>query len=162
MEKKKHTYNRDQALYRVAAICSKGEQCSGDIRAKLENWDLQEKEISDIIAYLKAEKYLDDDRYARAYCRDKAKFEGWGRIKIIYNLRHKGVAATTIDDAILAIDDDDYRERLYGLLKAKARTLQGKDTYKAKASLYRFAASRGFESDLIFPAINKILGDDSD
>lgn len=162
MEKKKRTYNRDQALYRVAALCSKCEQCSGYIRAKLNDWELNEDEIDEIIIYLKAEKYLDDNRYACAYCRDKARFDGWGRIKIAYNLRQKGLAKFTIEDAMATINDNDYRERLFELLKAKARTLNGKDTYKAKASLYRFATSRGFESDIIFPMLTKILGNDLD
>ena len=66
-----------------------------------------------IIDRLKHERYLDNERYARAYCRDKLRFNGWGRIKIGYMLRGKGIEQEFIDAALADIDEEQYADILH-------------------------------------------------
>ena len=137
-------------------LCARCEQAEGDLRKKLHDWDIAPSDSDDIIMRLKQERYLDNERYAHAYCRDKLRFNGWGRIKIAFMLKGKGIEQEFIDAAIAEIDEEQYTTILNEALETKARSLNGKDPQQARAALLRFAASRGFESSVIFPAIEHL------
>ena len=162
MLKNKRYVSPENALYRLAALCSQGEQCEFDMRTKLRNWNIGESDADKIIDRLIDEKYIDETRYANAYCRDKFRFSGWGRIKIGYSLKQKRIDRNVISAALDAIDQDEYITMLRNILKSKMRLLEAREPIKAKASLIRFAASRGFESDLIFSILPEIINADDD
>lgn len=146
----------DNAFLRLATLCARSEQAEGDLRRKLHDWGVAPHDTDAIISRLKQERYLDNERFARAYCRDKLRFNGWGRIKIGYMLRDKGIEQEFIDAALSEISDEQYSAILHDALTAKAKTLSNKEPQQARASLLRFAASRGFEPSLIFPAIERL------
>lgn len=146
----------DNAFLRLTTLCARCEQAEGDLRKKLRDWDITLSDANDIIMRLKQERYLDNERYAHAYCRDKLRFNGWGRIKIAFMLKGKGIEQEFIDAAIAEIDEDQYTAILDEALSAKAKTLSGKSEEQKRASLLRFAASRGFEPALFFTAVARL------
>ncbi|MCG8582213.1 MAG: RecX family transcriptional regulator [Bacteroidales bacterium] len=148
-----------QALNKAAALCSRKEYCTGDIKKKLVNWELSEEEVEKAIEWLVSEKFIDDKRYAAYYVRDKFRFNGWGRIKIRYQLRGKQIASDIVDDALEQINEEEYLEMLAELLHSKKRSVKNKDTWQTKAALARFAQSRGFEPDVVFRKIDDLLND---
>jgi len=148
-----------QALNRLEALCSRSEYAESDCRAKLSAWLISHDEAEKIIESLINNKFVDDYRYAHAFTHDKLQFSGWGRIKIAYTLRSKGIPTEAIDEAFKDINEDTYCDTLHRLLKTKASAIQGKDYAHAYASLLRFAASRGFETALASKYISQILKD---
>ena len=148
---------------RLATLCAQSEQAEGDLRKKLHDWGLSPTDTHHIIALLKQERYLNNERYARAYCRDKLRFNGWGRIKLAFMLKGKGIEQEHIDAALNAIDEEEYTTILNEALAAKNKSLKGKDRKQRRAALLRFASSRGFESSLIYNAVSRIIScDDED
>ena len=152
----------ENAFLRLATMCARCEQAEGDLRRKLHDWGLAQTDASAVIQRLKQERYLNNGRFARAYCRDKLRFNGWGRIKIEYMLRGKGIEQENIDAALGEIDEQQYADILHEVLAAKAKTLSGKPQEQARAALMRFAASRGFEPALIFPAVSLIMSSNNE
>lgn len=146
----------ENAYLRLATLCARSEQAEGDLRKKLHDWGITENDSNDIIARLKQERYLDNERYARAYCRDKLRFNGWGRIKIAFMLRSKGIEQEYINTALAEIDGEEYAKILEQALISKAKTLIGKKDDNISASLWRFASSRGFEASDISRALSQI------
>ena len=149
------TYQK--ALARVTRYCSLSEKCEQDVRKKLIAWQLPIEDIEKIIAYLKEEKYLNEMRFAEFFARDKHRFGKWGKTKIIFALKSKGISPGVIDEAIKNIDFGDYSEQLNSLLAAKFKSIKYKDKCDAKVKLYRFGISRGFENELVLKAIEEIL-----
>ena len=137
-----------QALNRAAALCSRSEQAPGDISSKLVTWGLSAQEADEVVARLTEQGFLNEERYARAFVNDRFSFNGWGKVKIVHQLRSKGVAAQVIQEALAVIDEERYRERLVELLRAKWRTVKGREPRLAWAAMMRFAVSRGFESSI--------------
>ena len=146
----------DEILYKLAAKCSISEQCLSDIETKLSRYDLTEEERTRILRHLIEEKYIDDCRYAEAYVRDKYRFNKWGRIKIAQGLRMKGIDNETINNAMGAIDEDEYLGILRDLIKTKRKSTRGKNDYEINGKIARFAVGRGFE----YAAIRQCLGND--
>ena len=142
------------ALQRAAALCSRQEQCTGQIREKLKEWNLSEEDTVLIIQKLQNENFLDDGRYAAFFVKDKFRFNRWGKIKISYMLRQKGISEDIIQNALDQIDVEAYFQTCVDLIQSKSASLKEKNQFRRKGKLYRFAAGRGFEPDLIHRVLN--------
>ena len=150
-------------MNRAAALCARSEQAPGDIREKLVKWGLSPGEAGQVLARLIEQGYIDERRYARAFVNDRFRFNGWGRIKIAHQLRLKGISSDLIDEAMTVIDEEQYRERLLELLRAKWRDVSNREPRAAWAAMMRFAASRGFEAGIAGECVKQVTRlDDQD
>lgn len=152
--RQKKTVTAAMALDRLETLCARSEQCSGDLARKLYAWGISSDDSAKILARLKADKFVDDQRFARAYVRDKLRFSRWGRVKIRLGLAAKRVnremAAIAIDEEI---DKTEYHEILIAVLKSRLRTIPDPQSYDGKTRLFRYGLSRGFESAEVSSAI---------
>ena len=146
----------DAALKRAAALCSSQEQCTSSIRKKLDIWNISAQDAEKIILVLSREKFLDDQRYASFYVRDKFRFNSWGKIKLRVMLSQKEIPGPAIEEALNQLDPDLYKETCARLISEKAATIKETNQFKRKGKLFRFAAQRGFESDLIHQILSYI------
>lgn len=146
-----------EALHRAATLCSSAEHCTADIREKLARWGVTEADSRTIIDRLVQERFIDEQRYAVAFVKDKFRFSGWGRIKMRYALQQKRIDGSDIDHALATLDEEQYNDRLLELLQAKSRSIRDDDPEARRAKLFRFATSRGFESALIFNALKQVV-----
>ncbi|MDF1574552.1 MAG: regulatory protein RecX [Bacteroidales bacterium] len=144
------------ALQRAAALCSRQEQCSSQIREKLKNWKVTREDADRILDLLKKENFLDDQRYATHYVSDKFRFNGWGKIKLSAMLSQKGISKDVIEEAMNQIDPELYKQACARLIREKSASLRESNPYKKKGKLFRYAAQRGFESDLIHQILSYI------
>ena len=135
----------DESFEPAARLCAGSEHCAWDIRHKLSQWGVTKTDTETVIARLYDGNYIDDDRYARAYCLDRLRFSHWGRIKIAAMLRGMGIAESSIQYGLAQIDRQEYLEVMEHAIAQKDRTLNETDPCKRRMKLMRFAASRGFE-----------------
>lgn len=150
-----------EMLLRMAGLCAGAEQCSADIRQKILRQGFSPDEAEKMLEYLRANKYIDDSRYANAYSADKVRFSSWGKMKIMMGLRAKGMSDAIISRALDGISENDYMEAFKKVLIAKARSLDLAEI-KDRQKLYRHLASRGFESQLIIAALRSFLKSEKD
>ncbi len=144
------------ALQRAAGLCSRQEQCTSFIRNKLREWSVSDNEAEKVIGKLKEEKFLDDSRYAGFYAKDKFRLNGWGKVKITHMMRQKQISEAWIDQALGQIDEEDYYSTCLDLIRTKSASLKEKNLFARKGKLFRFAAGRGFEPELIHRVLNEI------
>jgi len=88
--------------------------------------------------------------------KDKFRFNKWGKIKISYSLKAKGLDKEVVQNAMATIDDGEYEELLASLLKSKLVGLKYEFEYEKQGKLFRFAQSRGFENNVIERVIRNI------
>lgn len=146
-----------QAYSKMAQLCSRSEQCSADIRKKIIVFELATEVVEEIIEKLKTERFLNDERYVKAYVSDKFKFNKWGKVKICHSLRLKGLPEDTILVGLDEIDDEKYKKVLMKTMKDKAKTVKKKNKFEKIGQVIRFAQTRGFEPELIHKYINSAL-----
>lgn len=138
-----------EALLKLSAMCSRSEHSTGEMRDKLRRWNIDDSEADAIVTRLIEEHFVDDERFARFYTRDKMRFDKWGRRKIRQGLYTKGVDSNTTDKVLSEIPDADFAAILKPLLASRRRSVKATTPYELNAKLMRFAMSRGFESDVI-------------
>lgn len=149
---------RDQTIAydKAAVLCSRSEKCTSEIQDKLKLWGLSAEESEPVIKKLITEKYIDDERFARAYAKDKFRFNRWGKQKIEYMLRAKKINQETVQLALEEITDEGYSNELLKLIADKEKTIKAKDQYDKRNKLMRFAMGRGFESGKIYAALKEL------
>lgn len=152
----KKTMTEEDALKRLSALCAKGEHCSGDVKEKMRKWEMDDDTIERVIARLTADRYIDDERYTRAFVADKLRYNRWGRKKIEQALWLKHVDRGVVQAVLLEIDDEEYLDVLRPLLQSKRKSTKAASKYEMNGKLFRFAAGRGFSSDLIQRALSDI------
>ena len=156
-----------QALERLQMQCCRCEYSTGQVRRKLLMWDMREKrdgkpgflpqEIDGAVEALVKERFVDDERFAGAYVRDKARFAKWGPAKIGYNLRMLGVEQQVIkralDESSALFGPDALEEVLLKKWKGykESESLQGR-----KNKLMRFALGRGYDYGQIMEIMKKL------
>ncbi|MDO8928263.1 MAG: regulatory protein RecX [Bacteroidota bacterium] len=150
------TPDQQSAYHKAAAICSRSETCTHDIQVKLKDWGLNEDDSMAVIELLKEEKYINDERFARAYVKDKFRFNHWGKQKIEYMLRAKKIDQEILELAFEEIEEEGYADELLKLLTDKEKTIKSKDKFDKRNKLMRFAMGRGFESGKIYAALKEL------
>ncbi|MFZ5430674.1 MAG: regulatory protein RecX [Bacteroidota bacterium] len=142
---------------KMARLCSRSEECTPDIRKKIRELGGTSLMEEIIIQRLQEEKYIDDDRFVRAYVRDKFRLNQWGRIKMRYYLKMKGLKDNIIEKGFEEIDEEQYVKLLKKTMKDKAKTIKKKEKFEKMAQVIRFAQGRGFEPELIHRYLNESL-----
>ena len=150
------THDQTTAYDKAAFLCSRSEYCTSEIQEKLKLWGLSAEDSEPVIEKLKEEKYLDDERFARAYVKDKFRFNHWGKQKIAFMLRSKNISSEIMELAFEEIEDEGYSNELRKLLTDKEKSIKAKDQYDKRSKLMRFAMGRGFESEIIYKVLKEL------
>ena len=101
------------------------------------------------MARLVKERYVDDERYARAFVKDKVRYNKWGRRKVEQALWQKHIDEDISQQALDEVDDEEYLNVLRPLLKQKIKSIKAENDYERNQKLVRFALGRGFTFDII-------------
>ena len=142
-------FSRQQAKVKAESYCVYQERSQYEIRNKLYEWGLYQKDVEEIICELIESNFLNEERFALAYTLGKFRIKGWGKIKIKQALKLKRIPDQLIKKSLQAINDEDYLLMLKRILEKKARTITETDPFKYRYLLSRYASGKGFELDLI-------------
>ena len=107
-----------------------------------------------VMQRLVSERYVDDERYARAFVRDKIRYNKWGRRKVEQALWMKHIDDDIRSRALSEVDDEEYLSVLRPLLKQKRRSIKAASDYELNQKLVKFALGRGFTFDIIRQCID--------
>ena len=61
----------NEAYLALAALCAQAEHCQYEMLEKMRRWELPEDAQARVMAKLVKERYVDDERYAQAFVKDK-------------------------------------------------------------------------------------------
>ena len=128
------------------------ERCENEVREwlfKKGYRDLQDE----LIARLKERDYLNDERFARLYVRDRVKLKAWGPVRLRHELMSKRISKPIIENTLLAIQDDvDFDQIAADLTRQRLRSIP-KPTYRDKKRLWAFLQRRGYTTSSISKAL---------
>ena len=142
------------AYLQLAALCAQAEHCQQEMRDKMKRWDIDAATQDRIVARLVKERYVDDERYARAFVKDKIRYNKWGRRKVQQGLWLKHIDDDIQERVLGEVDDSEYLAVLRPLLKQKVRSIRAENDYERTQKLVRFALGRGFTFDIIRQCLN--------
>ncbi|MCX6247598.1 MAG: regulatory protein RecX [Bacteroidetes bacterium] len=156
MSKRFEPVDSGMVLQKIKYFCSYQERCIRDIEAKLKDWTVQKKLIPDIILQLQKEGYLNEERYAKVYAGGKFRVNKWGRQKIEFELKLKGIPENTVHKGMEEIDEDDYQRVIRDLILKKQKEIKPGKDLNIREKIITFVQGKGYETDLILTALKEL------
>lgn len=152
----------DLELYNLESNLSKAKEKAFDIvtRKAVTEKELQnkladkgyDKTVCDIVIdTMKEYNYINDFDYCERFL-EYAVSRGWGRSKMAFELRRRGVEEA-IAQEVLSSFEDNPAERILDIIDTKFAEVDFAD-FRQKQKVVRFFASRGFDFDSINAAIS--------
>ena len=145
----KKEMTEQEAYLQLATLCAQAEHCEQEMRDKMKRWEIDETAQNRIIDRLVKERYIDNERYARAFVKDKIRYNKWGRRKVQQALWMKRIDNDIQQRVLDEIDEKEYLDVLHPLLKQKRKSTKAANDYELNQKLVRFALGRGFTFDII-------------
>jgi len=138
------------ALNKVMAMCAEREMCNSDISRKLISWGISSKEAEKILDHLTQGRFIDEQRFAIAFVKDKFRYNKWGKVKISAALRIKKIPEEKIKEGLDSIDNEEYLDLLKNIIEKQRKTVRGKNQYELKGKILRHCLAKGFESHMVY------------
>lgn len=149
-------------LQRAGQYTAKYEKSAHEVEEKLLKWSDDEilpSEIQYIIKRLKEDKFIDEERYAERYIRDKLVMLKKGPFLIRQELKERGIQSSVIQRALDAIPYDDWFVALESYMRPRVarHKEKAKNDYDFQRRLVDMAYRRGYSSDIYEEVIDKII-----
>jgi len=125
-------------------------ELSDYLKNKEEDTIIIEEVIDKLIDY----KYLDDDRFTKAFIKDKLNFTNWGDYKIKNELKRLGVNEEIIYNNMTSIDDNIFYERINKIIDKDISINKKYSGIKLKNKIYNHLLTLGYSKEKVISIIN--------
>ncbi len=139
----------EEAFQTLAALCAQAEHCQYEMTEKMRRWEMDDEAQARIMQRLIREKFVDDERFTRAFVNDKIRYNKWGRRKVEQALWAKHIDEDVRQRVLDEVDTEEYISVLRPLLKQKHKSTKAANEYERTMKLIKFALGRGFTFDII-------------
>ena len=138
-----------EILQKLARYCAYQERCVQELEQKMKTFEVSPSDYPFYLEWLRENNYLNEARFVEIFVRSKFNQKSWGRTKINYELRMRGISASLLASAWDGIDDADYIEKARALLKKKKDDIKTGTSPQRYQKCYNFGLSKGYESALV-------------
>jgi len=126
-----------------------------EIKRHLRTKRFDEAEQDKAIDQLRAQRYIDDEAFARYWVEQRAKFRPKGQLAITSELMQKGVAREIIDLVLGEADPDAEAKRARESIRRPMTRWLSMDENERKRKIHQYLVTRGFSYDVIEEVIAK-------
>lgn len=149
-----------EALKRAIKFLSYRGRSEAELEAKLFHLGFPQNVVQITLEKLRSLKFLNDEAFARDWAITRAEGRGYGPLRVMRELREKGVAKPLIDQVVNEVfDSRDVKERAKKLLEKRFRSEDLSDS-RVLRRVVGFLQRRGYRDSLISELVGKNLGDD--
>ena len=142
-------------IEKIQSYCLYQDRCIKEVKNKLYSFKVSSQLVENIVEYLIDNDYLNEERYTKMFLQGKLRIKKWGRIKLKYELKSKGIDIKIINEHINQINEEDYIEYFNEFSTNKIKFLKGTLDQK-KRSFINYFTYRGWENDLIYQKLRDI------
>lgn len=151
---KTNKMNNAEIISKIERYCAYQDRCTQDVLSKLKTLQVEDDVAQEILTDLKADGFVNDERFVQSFIRGKANVKHWGKIKIRLHLFQKGIDKNLIDKYIDTINEESYQDNLQTVIDKWQRS-NGKVNSENLPKLYRHLLSKGYGSADVMTAIKK-------
>ena len=139
----------EAAFRKIKHYCAYQERAHAEVKQKLYGYGLYKNEVEELISQLIEENYLNEERFAKLFAGGRFRIKQWGKNKIVYELKQKGVSSYNIKHALKEIGEADYAKVLNKLANTKWINLKGQHYLTKMAKTSAYLMQKGYEPTLI-------------
>jgi regulatory protein len=156
VQRKVKPVDSELVVQKIRYFCSYQERNTREVEDKLKGWKVQKKRIASIIRMLQEEGFLNEERFAKVFAGGKFRVNRWGRERIAFELRMKGVPENLIKKGLEEIEEEEYLKVLKELIEKKQTELLPENDFTTREKIINFAYGKGYEFDRILSVIKEL------
>ncbi len=157
MEKPKNIeLSINEAINKLEYYCSYQDRCHKEVEQKLRNLTLIPELKEKVITHLIEHKYIDEERFAKSFTRGKHNYKGWGKIRIVQELKFREISKRNIDLALLELPNEIYLENFHNLAEKNWNSIKERKGQKKNKKFVDFLLRKGYETHLIFDKLKEL------
>ena len=144
-------------LYRkVSSYCSSAERSPAEVAQWLWRHGIDAEDHSFIIEKLKADNFINEERFIHAFASDKLRFSGWGPFKIKQELLQRDLPESAVVRIVREVmDEEDAPRLLREMLTKKLLSLDDPTPDEIQRKVITWAMNRGFDLDEILSILKE-------
>ena len=139
-----------ETLQRMKLWCDRQERCQLEAKQKLATWGYFGHDADEVVVDLITAGYLNESRFARAFVSGKFRIKGWGRNRIIRELKARRISTPCINEGLEEIEELEYLEKIQYWIERKSHQWKSLRTYEMRGKVASFVIGKGFESELVW------------
>jgi len=140
------------ALNKIINYCNYRDRSTKEIKTKLLDLNYSIEIIDSAISQAIELRIVDNLRFSKSFSRGKNQKNRWGKIKIAYELKNKGLNNKEITFGLESIEEKTY----YKILMKSIEVYKRKSKNFEKNKLIKHLINKGYETSLVFTTINKL------
>jgi regulatory protein len=133
-----------EAYKKILKYCAYQERCHKEVESKLYEFGLYKSEVGNIMVKLIEQNFLNEERFARSFVRGKFRHLQWGKNKITYQLKLKGINERLIAIAMKEISYEDYTTTIINIIDKVVGVNKGKLSTERFTKAYNLLIYKGF------------------
>jgi regulatory protein len=143
-------------LSTLLRYCNGKERSKREVKQKLVKLGVTKDDQQKYIDRLVDDKFLDEARYVEMFVRGHLRLN-WGKSKIAYALRMRGINKTLVEKAFQSVNPTSYNVQVEVLAERKWNSLSTKAKPERVRKTVDFLRRKGFEFNLANEAVKKLL-----
>ena len=147
----------EKNLAKMRRWCAMQERCTVEVKIRSAANGISEANTKKIIAELKDEGFINEERFAKLYAGGKFRNKKWGRDRIIGELRARQISDEDIKMGISEIDEEQYRQNIVKMVEEKIATTDHSNPVLFKHRLSKPVIAKGYEADMVFEVIDELM-----
>ena len=149
-----------QARESALRLLSYRDRSVAEIRKRLLGSDFPEDIVEKVIEDLSRSELLDDQKFSKQWVKSRTTTRPMGKMRLAWELRSKGVASSTIDDALEDLDDNREYEMAHSLAAARMQKADSDDT-SVRRKISSLLQRRGFGWGVISKVMDDLYAEDT-
>ena len=154
---KKPSFTLQEAQKKLEYYCAYQERCHFEVEQKLKEMKIIPSLQAVVISRLIEGNYLNESRFAQSFARGKFRIKKWGKQRVIRELKVRKISDYNIKLALKEISETDYQATFYNLFEKRKDTVSNYSIPVQKKKILDFLVYRGWETQLIYAALNEDL-----
>lgn len=151
---KQKSYTFSEIKQKIANYCVYQDRSHQEVEQKLKEFLLIPEAKEEILLFLIAENYINEERFTRSYIRGKFYIKSWGKKKIANQLKMKGVTEKLIRKCMDEINEQDYQAKIKEIYRDYFGQLKEGKTYQKKSKTIKYLIGKGYEYEDILEMLD--------
>ncbi len=150
------SFTLTEATRKAEHFCVYQERCHKEVVEKLQSINMIPQAIDVIMVHLIEHDFLNETRFACSFARGKHRIKFWGKIRIVRELKMRGISEYNIKQGLKELDLEEYVLLFDTLSERHWLQMAEKNKWTKRKKFCDFLLRKGFESDLVYAKVREL------
>ena len=149
-------YTFEEIKHKLEYYCSYQDRCHKEVEQKLNSFTLITELKEKVIVHLIENNFINEERFAQSFARGKHNYKGWGKNRIVNELKFRNISSRIIETALKELPDATYIANFHALAEKNWEQIKERKGPKKNKKFVDFLLRKGYETHLIYEKLKEL------